>query len=146
MLALVSYALYGVQWLSGVVAWGSTADRLQAPCYFGKTANCGVLIFAGAVAWLALCALIAARVLPHVSGKFQPPHPAVERNAYYGLTGVWGVVALVASATAPTAPARRTTGDVAIAAAWINFLAHVASCVLARLGYAADDSEIETLA
>lgn len=146
MIDTATFILYGIEWITGVITWGATADKLQTgSCYFIKMSNCGVIIFAGALAWLGLCGVIAARVLPHIQSKYTQITPEVERNCCFGLSGVWAIVALVASATAP-ATNRRTSGDVVIGAAWVNLIAHIASGVLAGFRDHHEDTQNTTVA
>lgn len=140
---IAAHALYGVEWLAGVICWGATADRLSANgCYFGKFSNCGTIIFIGAVAWLALSWLIAMRVLPHLHHKFAhiQTKSVVERYLCLALAGAWALVALIAAATAPMKN-RRTTGDAVIGFAWFNLVAHLASFALFTVSGADNDRD-----
>jgi len=121
--------LYLLEWLCGILVWGTTADRLnKAGCYFGKTSNCGGIIFIGAFTWLSLCFLvITTRILPIFDPKYCDWFSMYNEKIMTSVMAAgWALVAIIASATAPMKNVM-AAGNAVVAFSWINLLLHIAS-------------------
>ena len=143
MFDIVRALLYIAEWVMCIIVWGGTSDRLESAgfCYFGKQSMCGAIIFFGVISWLALTAVIIARLLDRFTTKFDFS-ALLELRVYYALLCTWGLLALLVAIGNPDT-LRNSTGDAVVGFAWVNFITHAISTALAFIEQRHETAEDE---
>lgn len=126
--------LYVAQWFMGVVVWGATADKLDnIRCHFGRSSNCGAVIFFGV---LATC-LLTAIAIKHLAGFFSEKFALDYKHELIGfcvLAAIWSLVSLIVSTGSRSGFSRYTNEARAVVIfSWANVFASVFSGAIAHV-------------
>ena len=116
-------------------------DRLDGHdfCYFGRSSNCGAIVFFGVVAWIVLSLIVIYRICCLHVDALQISWK-MECIAFGCLTAVWFLVAIIVSAGNPNSQ-RFSAGNAVILFSWVNILLHLGLAVIAYTNRFTDEEE-----
>lgn len=117
------------------------ADRLDRSgnCYFGKSSNCGAIIFFGVVAWIVLTGIIIYRMSSIIVQRMSMTW-RTECIIFAVLSAVWILVGSIASHGNPSSN-RLVGGNVVVSFSWLNVFLHLSSSLICFLGRNNDDGQ-----